>query len=123
MVAAMSADVVKHPSAKRRRKPLPPAPSHLDEEAKQEWRRVAPVLADRGDLGPETLATLETYCTQFARWRAAELGLPAERVFVLSDGAAPPPGSLVFGRFQECDVACDEIDRWGEYWLARARAG
>jgi P27 family predicted phage terminase small subunit len=84
----MTANVVKMPGAKRRKKPLPPAPPHLDDEARAEWRRVAPVLADRGDLGPETLATLETYCTQFARWRTAEAHVAEHGVVV----AAPRTG-------------------------------
>lgn len=81
-----------------------------------------PELLDRGFAGGDTLYIDfdDDYAQAHARWRAAELGLANERVVVLSDGAAPAPGSLVFGRFQECDFACEEIDRWGEYWLARA---
>jgi hypothetical protein len=43
-------------------------------------------------------------------------------VVVLADGATPPPGAIIFGRFQQCDFPCDEFARWGDYWLARARA-
>jgi hypothetical protein len=55
-----------------------------------------------------------------ARWHAAALGLPNERVVVLPDGGIPPPGSLVLLQFQDCDFACEEIERWELYRLARA---
>ena len=55
-----------------------------------------------------------------ARWHAAALDVPDERVVVLSDGGIPPPGSLVLLQFQDCDFACEEIERWELYRLARA---
>jgi hypothetical protein len=82
-----------------------------------------PKLLDRGFSDGGTLyVDFDDHQAQaHALWRSAQLGLPRERVVVLGDGAAPPPGSLVFGRFQQCDFVCDELDRWGDYWLARAR--
>ena len=55
-----------------------------------------------------------------ARWHAAALHLPDERVIVLPDGGIPPPGSLVLLQFQDCDFECEEIERWELYRLARA---
>jgi hypothetical protein len=55
-----------------------------------------------------------------ARWLAADLDLPDERVVVLPDGGIAPPGSLVLLHFQECDFACEEIASWEQYRLARA---
>jgi hypothetical protein len=55
-----------------------------------------------------------------ARWHAAALGVPDERVVVLPDGGIPSPGSLVLLQFQDCDFACEEIERWELYRLARA---
>lgn len=55
-----------------------------------------------------------------ARWHAAEAGLPDDRVVILPDGGIPPPGSIVFARFQECDYVCEKFARWEDYWLARA---
>lgn len=83
-----------------------------------------PALLDRGFAGGAALhIDFDDHQAQaHALWRAAELGLPRERVVVLADGAVPLPGSVVFGRFQECDFACVEFARWGDYWLARARA-
>ena len=54
------------------------------------------------------------------RWHAAEAGLPQGRIVILPDGGIPPPGSLVFARFQECDYVCEKFASWEEYWLARA---
>ena len=55
-----------------------------------------------------------------ARWHAAALDVPDERVVVLPDGGIPPPGSLVLLLFQDCDFACEEIESWELYRLARA---
>jgi hypothetical protein len=81
-----------------------------------------PALLDQGFADGATLhVDFDDHQAQaHALWRSAELGLPRERVVVLGDGATPAPGSIVFGRFQDCDFACDELDRWGDYWLARA---
>lgn len=83
-----------------------------------------PALLDQGFAAGATLhVDFDDHQAQaHALWRSAELGLPRERVVVLADGATPAPGAVVFGRFQECDFACDEFARWGDYWLARARA-
>jgi hypothetical protein len=55
-----------------------------------------------------------------ARWHAAELDVPDERVVILPDGGVPPPGSLVLLHFQECDFECDVVESWELYRLARA---
>jgi hypothetical protein len=55
-----------------------------------------------------------------AKWRAAVRDFPGDRVQVLPDGGVPPPGSTVFGLFQECDYDCRVFARWDRYWLARA---
>ncbi len=55
-----------------------------------------------------------------ARWRAAVAGVPPDRIVILPDGGIPPPGSLVFLRFQDCDFPCKEVARWENYRLMRA---
>jgi hypothetical protein len=55
-----------------------------------------------------------------ARWRAVVSGVPRNRIVVLPDGGIPPPGSVVFARFQECDYVCERFASWEDYWLARA---
>lgn len=82
---------------------------------------VAPLLA-------EPLASAEPVYVDFddrgaqaqARWRAAEAGVPQSRVVILPDGGIPPPGSLVFLRFQDCDFECTQVASWEEYRLMRA---
>lgn len=68
------------------------------------------IYVDFDDRGAQTLA----------RWNAAESGLPQSRIVVLPDGGIPPPGSVVFARFQECDYVCERYASWEQYWLARA---
>jgi dolichyl-phosphate-mannose-protein mannosyltransferase len=55
-----------------------------------------------------------------ARWRAAVAGVSQSRIVILPDGGIPPPGSLVFLRFQECDFPCKEVASWEHYRLMRA---
>jgi len=43
-------------------KRVPAAPAILSTEGKREWRRVMPVLIDRGVLSPADLTAAETYC-------------------------------------------------------------
>lgn len=50
--------------------PCPPV--WLPDAAKAEWRRVAPVLNARGSLGPDMLATLESYCLAVGQVRETE---------------------------------------------------
>jgi 4-amino-4-deoxy-L-arabinose transferase-like glycosyltransferase len=69
-----------------------------------------PVYIDYDDRGAQAEA----------RWHAAEMGLPQDRIVILPDGGIPPAGATVFARFQECDYVCEEFARWDEYRLARA---
>jgi hypothetical protein len=65
---------------------------------------------DFDDRGAQTLA----------RWYTAESGRPQSQVVVLADGGIPPPGSVVFARFQDCDYVCETFAEWEQYRLARA---
>jgi hypothetical protein len=69
-----------------------------------------PIYVDYDDRGAQAQA----------RWRAAAAGIPQDRIVILPDGGIPPPGSLVFLRFQECDYECEEVASWEEYRLMRA---
>lgn len=67
--------------AKRKREPKPaPAqrpvcPGHLDQVARNEWRRIVPELVAIGVIARIDTATLAAYCQAFSRWVAAELEL------------------------------------------------
>ena len=39
---------------------------------------------------------------------------------ILPDGGVPPPGSLVFLRFQDCDYECEDVASWEKYRLVRS---
>ena len=88
------------------------------------------VLFDAGvkALLEEPLASGKPIYTDFddrgaqaqARWRAAVAGVPQDRIVILPDGGIPPPGSLVFLRFQDCDFPCTEVASWEDYRLTRA---
>jgi hypothetical protein len=69
-----------------------------------------PIYVDYDDRGAQAQA----------RWRAAAAGLSQDRIVILPDGGVPPPGSLVFLRFQGCDYPCEEVARWEDYRLMRA---
>ena len=62
----------------------------------------------------------DRYAQTHALWHAVSHGLARSRVIVLPDGGVPPPGSIVFGRFQACDYVCREVDRSHSYWVAEA---
>jgi 4-amino-4-deoxy-L-arabinose transferase-like glycosyltransferase len=55
-----------------------------------------------------------------ARWHAVDDGVPVDRIQTLPDGGVPPRGSVVFGRFQQCDYVCRKYAHWSTYWLAKA---
>jgi hypothetical protein len=63
----------------------------------------------------------DRYAQTHALWYAVSHGLGRARVSILPDGGVPPPGSIVFGRFQACDFVCAELERSHTYWIAQAR--
>ena len=69
-----------------------------------------PIYVDFDDRGAQAQA----------RWHAAAAGISQDRIVILPDGGIPPPGSLVFLRFQDCDYVCEDVARWEEYRLVRA---
>jgi hypothetical protein len=69
-----------------------------------------PIYVDFDDRGAQAMA----------RWRAAVTGVPQDRIVILPDGGVPPPGSLLFLRFQDCDFECDDVTSWEDYRLVRS---
>ena len=69
-----------------------------------------PIYVDFDDRGAQAMA----------RWRAAAAGVPQDCIVILPDGGVPPPRSLVFLRFQECDFTCEDVASWEDYRLERA---
>jgi P27 family predicted phage terminase small subunit len=51
---------------------IPEPPEWLDEIAKEEWRRVVPILVKTNLLAFGDTSALEAYCKTYSRWRKAE---------------------------------------------------
>jgi hypothetical protein len=62
----------------------------------------------------------DRYVQTHALWYAVSHDEPRTRVSILPDGGIPPSGSIVFGRLQECDFVCTELERSHSYWIAQA---
>jgi P27 family predicted phage terminase small subunit len=62
----------------------PYCPRHLDGIAREEWRRVAPLLTRRGLLTPSDTVALEAYCQQYAAYRACQEIVAKEGLIVQS---------------------------------------
>jgi P27 family predicted phage terminase small subunit len=56
----------------------PSAPPGLNDEARKEWKRVAPVLHRRKLLGDDAMATLEAYCRAVGAMRQYSALMDAE---------------------------------------------
>lgn len=57
---------------------FPPAPAWLPQEAKVEWRRIVPGLAERKTLTVEDMATVESYCLACGMVRSSQKLIAAE---------------------------------------------
>lgn len=68
-----------------------PAPSWMTPEAKAEWKRVHPVLTERGVLTDADMGALETYCATAGRVRRLERMSESVDPFVQSETSAPRP--------------------------------
>ena len=68
---------------------IPRCPSHLSDEAKREWRRVAKDLAVVGLLTRIDRAALAAYCQAWGRWVEAEEALRKHGVMVKSPNGYP----------------------------------
>lgn len=53
-------------------KKAPRCPSWLEDEAKEEWKRMGKVLEQMGLLTDMDMAAFAGYCQAFARWKEAE---------------------------------------------------
>ncbi|MGZ4462654.1 MAG: hypothetical protein ACXVZP_07430 [Gaiellaceae bacterium] len=54
-----------------------------------------------------------------ASWYAVLHDIPLSRLKLLPIYVAPPPGSIVVGRFPACDYPCTKFATAEDYWLAR----
>lgn len=79
-------------------KPKPgqiPAPPWLSDAAREEWGRVAPVLAKRGRLAPELEGLVATYCAAVATVREAEAAMAREGFTITGPGGVTRPHPMI----------------------------
>ena len=74
---------------------LPSAPAHLSNDAKVEWRRVAPELYRGGLLTIIDRSILAAYCQSYGRWRVAETVLAGEDLLVTTTHGNIIPNPLL----------------------------
>jgi P27 family predicted phage terminase small subunit len=55
----------------------PKMPTHLSKAAKAEWRRLVPLLLERGSLTDADSAVLSIYAETYSRWLAAKADVEA----------------------------------------------
>jgi P27 family predicted phage terminase small subunit len=74
----------------------PAAPTWLGDNAKAEWRRVAPVLHSRGVVGPDTMRGLEAYCVAVGQMRDCESLIRLQGLIIAgANGPVPHPAVKV----------------------------
>ncbi len=83
---------------------MPDCPSHLDKEAKKEWKRVGVILQNIGLMTQLDMAVLAGYCKSYSQWVEATLEVQARgMVYKKVDGT---PGLNPYLR-----IANDAYDR------------
>ena len=77
----------------------PLCPTWLSEKARQEWRRVAPILKRLGLLQVIDRTALAGYCQAYARWREAEEFIEAkEKEYINTKGEKSTIHPLIFSQ-------------------------
>lgn len=61
---------------------LPDCPGHLDDTAREEWDRIAPLLDQLGVLSRTDGSALALYCSAFSRWQAAGKEVKAKGLLI-----------------------------------------
>ena len=69
--------------------PIVECPSILTELAREEWDRLAPLLAKAGRLTPLDRGPLALYCNAFAAWVEAETAIQAVGAIIKSPSGYP----------------------------------
>lgn len=80
------------------RSKAPECPDWLEEEAKNEWNRLADNLADLGLLTEMDIQAFASYCQAYARWREAE-------EFITQHGSIVKTGSGSWQQVPQVSIA------------------
>jgi P27 family predicted phage terminase small subunit len=89
----------------------PPPPGGLCEHGQAEWKRVAPILKERGHLTDDTLATLESYCRAVGMNRTYSAMMDAEgHVIETEKGMVKHPAfAMLMGSMREARLLAAEL--------------
>lgn len=102
----------------------PAAPAWMPKEAKAEWRRIMPGLAERRVLTEEDMATVEHYCLAVGQVRQCQAALAAASdMFVQSEQSAPRPHPAFRTMHAAMTQARQLAGELGLTPVARQRAG
>jgi P27 family predicted phage terminase small subunit len=77
----------------------PKQPEHLSEDGKKEWRRIVPLLEQRGTLSKADSAVLALYCETHSRWLQAKRDV-AEHGIIVQTTVLDRSGEQVITRKQ-----------------------
>lgn len=81
------------------------APSWLSKFAKEEWKRVAGVLAERGDLTEERIGLIAAYCAAIGTVRLCEMTLDSEGMTIEASNGVTRAHPLIQHKSQSTSVA------------------
>lgn len=68
---------------------LPPAPAHLNDDAKEAWRNLRKLLNEAGITCKLDKNAVELYCTTYARWREAQRMIDKHGMLVKTPNGYP----------------------------------
>ena len=89
----------------------PPPPGGLCSHGTAEWKRVAPLLNERGHLTDDTLATLESYCRAVGLSRTYTAMMDAEGHVIQADKGpvTHPAFKMLMGTMREARLLAAEL--------------
>jgi len=89
----------------------PPPPGSLCPHGAAEWKRVAPLLHERGHLTADTLATLENYCRAVGLSRTYTAMMDAEGHVLQADKGpvTHPAFKMLMGAMREARLLAAEL--------------
>lgn len=104
------------------RKGRPICPSHLDDEAKREWKRICDTLDDMGLLTKADRSALAAYCVAWSRWVEAENKVREYGLVLKSERSKlPVPSPYLNIAKQAMDQMCRLMGEFGLTPASRTR--
>lgn len=72
----------------------PPPPAHMPKEAKAEWKRLVPILVDRGTFDAGVAGALEDLCANRAIMQACDRAIADEGYMVRTANGSKPHSAI-----------------------------